>query len=515
MAQYEITSSPLPLVALQMRQITKAFGPTLALNDVSLTVEAGKVHALVGENGAGKSTLMKILSGVLKPDKGTMELFGNPFTPKNPIAARRGGIAMIYQELSLAPHMTVEENLTLGIEPNVAGILKTKNIRQTAIAALKHFNHPEIKPQIRVNQLPVAACQLVEIARALVAGCKILVLDEPTSSLAAGDVEKLFELINTLKKQGIAIIYISHFLEEVKRIADVVTVLRDGQVAASNLAGDYPTQEIITYMVGRKIEQLYPRSNRQKGKLVLEIEKLSGIKKPVSASLKLYTGQVLGIAGLVGAGRSEFLRCIFGLEKIKNGTVKAGLYLGPASPLQRWNQGIGFLSENRKEEGLAVSMTITENVTMSKLDSFGRFGVVLPSLQNKNTNRWIDKLDIKCHSSLQRIDELSGGNQQKVAIARLLEHNVDILLLDEPTRGIDVAAKAAIYQIIDELACDSNSPKAILVISSYLPELLGICDQVAVMRKGILGQTHNVKDINEHKLMLEAVGTESEAGINI
>lgn len=486
-----------------MRQITKTFGATAALKDVNLTAEAGKVHALVGENGAGKSTLMKILSGVYKPDKGTMELFGQAYAPKNPISARRLGIAMIYQELSLAPDMTVEENLTLGIEPNIAGVLKTKNIRQMAIESLSRFNHPEIKPQTKVGQLSVAACQLVEIARALVAGCKILVLDEPTSSLAAGDVEKLFEMINTLKKQGIAIIYISHFLEEVRQIADTITVLRDGQVVASNLPSDSPTEKIIAYMVGRKIEQLYPRSKRQNGKLLLEIKDFAGIKKPTSASLKLYAGQVLGIAGLIGAGRSELLRCIFGFEKIKKGDVKIGAYFGPASPNRRWAQGVGFLSENRKEEGIAVTMTISENVTMSKLGSFGRFGIVLPGLQNKNTSRWIEKLQIKCKSPVQKAQELSGGNQQKIALARLLEHDVDILLLDEPTRGIDVAAKAAIYQIIDELACRQ---KAVLIVSSYLPELLGICDQIAVMCKSRLGKTHNVEDTNEHKLIAEAIG---------
>jgi ribose transport system ATP-binding protein len=499
----KIDSSP----ALRMQNITKAFGATHALNDVSLSVMPGTVHALVGENGAGKSTLMKILSGVIVPDKGGMELFGKSYSPQNPIAARRLGIAMIYQELSLAPDLTVEENLTLGIEPNTAGVLKTKKIRQMALDALKVFNHPEIKPQTKVSSLSIAACQMVEIARALVIGCKILVLDEPTSSLTAEDTEKLFSLIDMLKKKGIAIIYISHFLEEVRRIADTVTVLRDGTVAASDLPASTPDEELIRYMVGRKIQQLYPRSPRTQGKLLLEIENLAGMEKPASASLKLYAGRVLGIAGLVGAGRSELLRCIFGLEKIKSGKIKIGVYAGQASPLRRWSQGVGFLSENRKEEGLATSLTISDNATMSKLHSFPAVSIVRPWIQTKDTKRWVEKLGIKCRSVHQRVDELSGGNQQKVALARLLEHNVDILLLDEPTRGIDVAAKAAIYEIIDELACDSKSPKAIIVVSSYLPELMGICDNIAVMCKGRLGAAHKINEIDEHKLMLEAVGT--------
>lgn len=499
----KINSAP----ALQMRNITKMFGATVALNNVSLTVPQGTVHALVGENGAGKSTLMKILSGAVRPDKGQMELFGKPYSPKNPFDARKLGIAMIYQELSLAPDLTVEENLMLGTEPNFAGILNTKKIRQTALDALKVFEHPEITPQTKVAKLSNAACQLVEIARALATGCKILVLDEPTSSLTAEDTEKLFGLIRTLKKNRIAIVYISHFLEEVRNIADAVTVLRDGTVAAADLPASTSDEDLIKHMVGRKIQQLYPRSPRKQGKLLLEIENLAGMQKPLCASLKLYAGQVLGIAGLIGAGRSELLRCIFGLEKIKNGTLKIGVYAGPASPVQRWSQGIGFLSENRKEEGLATSLTISDNTTMSKLHSFPAVSIVRPWIQHKDAKLWVDKLGIKCHSVNQKVDELSGGNQQKVALARLLEHNVDVLLLDEPTRGIDVAAKAAIYKIIDELACDAAKPKAIIVVSSYLPELMGICDNIAVMCKGRLGQIYKTSEINEHKLMLEAVGT--------
>ena len=494
-------------LAMQMSRINKSFGATVALKDVSLSIEPGKVHALVGENGAGKSTLMKVLSGAIKADSGLMQLFGKPYLPKNPISARRDGIAMIYQELSLAPDMTVEENLMLGIEPNAWGFLKTKTIRQKANQALKQLDHAEIKANVKTEKLSVAACQLVEIGRALVIGCKILVLDEPTSSLTSSDVKKLFNLIEMLKKKGIAVVYISHFLEEVKQVADTITVLRDGQIAATGLDADCKPDEIIGHMVGRKIDQLYPHSKREKGELLLNVENLGGAKKPASASLKLYRGQVLGIAGLVGAGRSETMRCIFGLEQVKKGQVKVGMYSGKASPLKRWRQAVGFLSEDRKEEGLATSLTIADNVTMSKLDSFGRFGTVWPGRQNKNTDRWIDKLQIKCQSPLQEVDALSGGNQQKIAVARLLEHDVDVLLLDEPTRGIDVAAKAKIYQIIDELASASQkSPKAILIVSSYLPELMGICDEIAVMCKGKLGETHSIEDIDEHKLMLEAIG---------
>ncbi len=487
-----------------MRHISKSFGATPALDDVDFTAAAGEAHALVGENGAGKSTLMKILAGAVQPDAGAMELSGRPFHPRDPSDARRSGIAMIYQELSLAPDMTVEENIMLGIEPNIAGVLKPKSIRQKACAALKPFAHPEIVPWMKINRLAPAARQMVEIARALAAGCKILVLDEPTSSLAAGDVDRLFDILRELKKCGIAIIYISHFLEEIRRIADAITVLRDGKVTAARLPGGSPDSELIGCMVGRRIDTLYPRSRRRHGELLLEINGLCGRDRPDAASLRLHAGQVLGIAGLIGSGRTELLRCIFGLEKIRRGGIQPGMFSGPAAPHRRWRQGMGFLSENRKEEGIAAGLSVADNMVLSNLRACGRCGAVWPRRQQSRARRWIKSLNIKCNSPRQPAGKLSGGNQQKTALARLLEHDVDILLLDEPTRGIDVAAKAEIYRLIDELACRG---KAILIVSSYLPELLGICDQIAVMRKGRLGPARDAAAINEHSLMAEAIGS--------
>ena len=497
---------------LQMQGVSKRFRATVALKDVGIQVAAGQVLALVGENGAGKSTLMKVLSGAIKPDAGRMWLDGVPYRPGNPLEARQAGVAMIYQELSLTPHLSVQENIMLGMEPTVLGVVRWKQVRRRAIEAIKEFDNPELTPDARVGGLSVGSQQLVEIARALAIGCRVLVLDEPTSSLTQQDVERLFEIIKRLKQQGKAIVYISHFIEEVKRVADRVTVLRDGQMVGSSDVGAISTDEIIAMMVGRQVEDLYPKSSRKAGEVVLEVKGLAGLDKPKSASLQLRRGEVVGIAGLIGAGRTELLRCLFGLDSVRAGQIKLGVYTGPASPVQRWMQGAGILSEDRKEEGLALALSIADNVTLSKLKGFGPLGLVLPSRQDKAAKRWIKELEIRCRSPKQSVLSLSGGNQQRVALARLLQHDVDVLLLDEPTRGIDVAAKALIYKLIDKLASGSpdegREPKAVLMVSSYLPELLGVCDKVAVMCRGNLGSTHLIDKVDEHKLMLEATGQE-------
>jgi len=511
----ERVDSDQSLIRLQMRDVNKRFGATVALEDVSIEVAAGQVLALVGENGAGKSTLMKVCSGAVKADSGQMWLDGAPYRPSNPLEARRAGVAMIYQELSLTPHLSVQENIMLGMEPATLGVVRAKQVRQRTIEAIKEFDNPELTPDARVSNLSVGSQQLVEIARALAIGCRVLVLDEPTSSLTQQDVERLFEIIGRLKQQGKAIVYISHFIEEVKRVADEVTVLRDGRAVGKSDVDDITIDEIVALMVGRQVEQLYPRSGRQAGEVILEIEDLAGVENPKSASLELHRGEVLGIAGLVGAGRTELLRSMFGLEPVKRGRIRLGVYAGPASPVRRWMQGAGLLSEDRKEEGLAVSLSVADNVTLSKLKGFGPLGLVLPSRQDKATRRWLERLDIRCLGPRQSVSSLSGGNQQKVALARLLQHDVDVLLLDEPTRGIDVAAKALVYKLINALATGSpaegREPKAVLMVSSYLPELMGVCDRVAVMCRGRLGPTRRIDEVNEHNLMLEATGQEVTA----
>lgn len=497
---------------LRVTGIRKRFGATLALDGVDLSVESGQVLGIVGENGAGKSTLMKILSGAHQPDDGRMWLDNVPYAPRTPIDARKAGVSMIYQELSLAPHLSVMENILLGMEPTRGPFLKWAEIRRRAVDALRQLGRPDIRPEAIVSRLSPADRQLVEIGRAIAVGCRVLVLDEPTSSLTAADIRHLFDLVRRLKADGHAILYISHFLEEVRDITDRFTVLRDGRSVGEGRTPDTSIRSIIQMMVGREVKDLYPRSVRTTGETVLELKNLHGSHGPRDASLQLRRGEVLGIAGLIGAGRTELLRTIFGLDQVRNGQLRIKTNSGPASPAQRWSQGVGMVSEDRKMEGLALSLSIAENLTLSSLKGMGPAGLVKPRRQDTATRHWVQRLAIKCRGPRQPVGALSGGNQQKVAIARLLHHEVDVLLLDEPTRGIDVGSKAQIYQLIDDLAVGDPSagraPCAVLMVSSYLPELLGICDRIAVMSRGVLGPARPVDELTEHDIMRKATGTD-------
>ncbi len=493
---------------LEMRGVRRSFGATLALRGVELTVAPGEVMALVGENGAGKSTLMKVLSGAIAPDGGELRLDGEPYAPADPLDARQRGVAMIYQELALAPHLSVMENILLGIEPVRGPLVRWAELRRRAVAALAEVGLDQVAPETQVRRLAIAQQQLVEIARAVALDCRVLVLDEPTSSLTARDIEKLFALIRRLKARGIAVVYISHFLEEVRAISDRFTVLRDGETVGAGVTAGTPSEQIIALMVGRNVAELYPRSVRTPGPVVLSVTNLAAEGKPLAASLELRAGEVLGISGLVGAGRTELMRAIFGLRRVLAGEISVGAFGGAADPQQRWAQRVGLVSEDRKTEGLALGLSIADNLTLARLSGLGPFGLVLPSRQQAACAPWIAKIPIKCQGPAQSIGGLSGGNQQKVAIARLLHADVDVLLLDEPTRGIDVGSKAQIYQLIDELAVRG---KAVLMISSYIPELLGVCDRIAVMSRGRLGPARPRSDWDEHQLITAAIGQEEAA----
>jgi ribose transport system ATP-binding protein len=505
-----------------MRGVRKSFGATRAVNGVDFAVAAGEVCALVGQNGAGKSTLMGILSGAIRPDAGTMLLDGHPYQPREPIDARRAGVAMIHQELSLAPHLTVMENIALGVEPSRMGFVEWRRMREAATDALTQLGHPEIRPDGIVSDLSPAGQQLVEVARALAAGARVVVFDEPTSSLTHADVERLFALIRRLKAQGLAIVYISHFIEEVKAVSDRVVVLRDGANAGGGRTAELSPEMIVERMVGRQVEDLYPRTPREPGETLLDLSEL----EPGAATLTLRRGEIIGIAGLLGAGRTRLLRTIFGLEPVRSGRITVGVYSGPASPAARWSQGAGMLSENRAAEGLAIGLSIADNLTLSHLTDLGPGFVVFPSRQAAAASRWMERIGIRSAGPRQPVGELSGGNQQKVALARLLHHDVDLLVLDEPTRGIDVGSKAQIYALLDSLAAGQGDsppregdsprlprgtvplarPRAVLMVSSYLPELLGLCDRIAVMCRGRLGPARPTSEWTEHSLLMEASG---------
>lgn len=495
---------PQPLPQLRMRGVCKAFGATRALNGVCLDVGAGEVHALIGENGAGKSTLMKVLSGAHTPDSGSIELEGQPFAPRNPLHARECGIAMIYQELTLAPHLTVEANIVLGKEPRRFGWLNPRKTRELARAALSELHHESIRPDVAVGALTIAEQQIVEIARALVGAPKILIMDEPTSSLSQVDAENLFAVIARLSQRRVSVVYISHFLEECQRVCQRYTVLRDGETVGTGDLKTVALTEIIQRMVGREVKDIYPRSKRRLGTTVLKLTNIRGLRKPKDVSLALREGEILGIAGLIGTGRTEMLRAVFGLDLLKAGDVVLwSKECSHATPSRRLRQGVGLLSENRKEEGLLLNRSLADNLTLTHFAPVSRWGLVNANRQREQARAWISKLEIKAQSPDQPVGQLSGGNQQKVAIARLLHHEARILLFDEPTRGIDVKSKAQIYKLMFELAAQG---RAVVFVSSYLPELLGVCDTLGVMCRGVLSSVKPASEWTEHSIIAAAIG---------
>ena len=437
-----------------------------------------------------------------------MFLDGAPYTPGNPLHAMRCGIAMIYQELNLAPHLSVEENILLGSEPGRFGFVDRKARRARAREALAQLNHTDLPLDAPVNQISIAEQQMVEIARALISTPKVLIMDEPTSSLTQVDAENLFAAIRRLRDRGVSIIYISHFLEECLKLASRYTVLRDGETVGSGEMTPGALPQIIHMMVGRDIQDVYPRVAHKIGDPILEVRGLCGTKKPKSVDFTSRRGEILGVAGLVGAGRTEALRVLFGLD---HGAGEIKIHQKPAgraSPAVRLAEGVGLLSENRKEEGLMLNRTIADNLTMSRLKPCSTAGVVRAARQQELTKSWMQRLDVRAQGPRQLIGNLSGGNQQKVAIGRLLHHEADVLLLDEPTRGIDVASKSQIYHLIGELA---QSGKAIVFVSSYLPELLGVCDTIAVMCRGVICAVRPASEWTEHSIIATAIGQNEEA----
>ncbi len=493
-----------PAPRLRLTGIQKSFGATRALKNVSLAIAPGEVHALIGENGAGKSTLMKILSGAHAADAGTMELGGAPYRPDRPHDARLKGVAMIYQELNLALHLSAQENILLGAESAQFGWVDGRTSRERARTALAQLGHEALDLTRPAGAFSIAEQQVIEIARALLISPQVLIMDEPTSSLTQADTEKLFATIGRLRASGVSVIYISHFLEECRRIADRYTVLKDGETVGTGAMAEASVDHLVTLMTGREVKDLYPRTAHTPGAVVLEVKNAASTPRLKRATLQLRAGEIFGLAGLIGAGRTDLLRTVFGLDELEAGEVGiVDASARAAAPRDRWAQGVGFLSENRKEEGLMLNQSIADNLTLTKMDFLGRFGWVSRGRQQEAAQRWVGVLRVKCRDAAQPIGELSGGNQQKVALARLLEHPARIFLLDEPTRGIDVGSKAQIYQLVSELAA---AGKAVVVVSSYLPELLGLCDTIGVMCRGELAAVRPRAGWSEADIMRVATG---------
>lgn len=502
---------PAPLI--RMNEICKRFGATVALDGVSFEVRAGEVMALIGENGAGKSTLMKVLSGAHRPDSGTMELQGREYRPSDPHAARVAGVAMIYQELNLAPDLSVEDNVMLGQEERRLGFLRRAQQTPRVREALERLGRPELRPETPVAALSIADRQLVEIARALVSNAKVIVFDEPTSSLSLHDAQRLFSVVHRLRETGIGVIYISHFLEEIREVCTRFTVIRDGgSVGGGELAG-VSENEIVAMMVGRDVRDLFPQVPHQPGETVVAVNGLCGEPTPKNVSLEIRRGEILGITGLVGAGRTEFLRCLFGLDAVRSGrvaiaTASRGIEPGPSKPLPAnpWSRiaaGFGMVSEDRKGEGLSQTQSVEENLTGSRLQPYTRFGLLNLSRRRAAVAEWMQTLQVKARGPQQDVSELSGGNQQKVAIARVLHQQADVLLLDEPTRGIDVGTKSEIYRLMGEAAA---AGKAIVFVSSYFSELLAVCDRIAVFARGELRELRPAAQWDEESILHSALG---------
>lgn len=493
-----------------MRNISKDFPGIRALNRVNLYVKPGEVHVLVGENGAGKSTLMKILTGVYSKDEGEIIFKGKKIDIKNPKEAQNIGISIIYQELNLVPNLSIAENIFLGREPLKGnGLIDWKKMYKDTEELLKRLNL-NLDPRVKVKNLGIAQQQMIEIAKALSFRSELIVMDEPTSALAEKEIEQLFKVINQLKNSGVSIIYISHRLEEIKKIGDRVTVLRDGNYIGTYELDSLELDKIIQLMVGRKIEEKFPKEVATISEKILEVKNINreGILKNISFYLR--KGEVVGLFGLMGAGRTELARAIFGADPIDSGEIYInGVKVNIKSPLEAIKHGIGLLPEDRKMQGLIQIMSITSNTTLPSLTNFVKRFFINKKLENDTTADYINKLNIKTPSPLRQVRYLSGGNQQKVVLAKWLCANVQVLIFDEPTRGIDVGAKVEIYKLINQLVREG---KAVLLISSELPEILGMSDRILVMHEGEITGELLRQDASQEKILAYAMGRLRKVG---
>ncbi|OWF74495.1 sugar ABC transporter ATP-binding protein [Yersinia alsatica] len=484
---------------LEAEGISKQFPGVKALNKVGIKIKPGSVHALMGENGAGKSTLMKCLIGIYHPDEGTIKVKGEVVTFSDTLDALHAGIAMIHQELNLVPHMTVAENIWLGREPVHYGLVNHDLLNSKTGDLLQHLNI-RLKPEMVVGELNIASQQMVEIAKAVSYDADILIMDEPTSALTEGEVFHLFAIINELKEQGKGIIYISHKMDEIFEITDEVSIFRDGMFVATDKTENLTKQSLITMMVGRELTHMFPKFNNNIGEEVLKVSALrrDGLFRDISFTVK--RGEILGVAGLVGAGRSEVMESLFGMHPADSGEIFIeGLPVKIDSPSKAIEQGLAFLTEDRKKSGLFLVLSVVENMSIVNLSEYiNKKGFVSHGQMAQDCMEQIKKLNIKTPTMDQIINNLSGGNQQKVLIARWLLAQPKILILDEPTRGIDVGAKSEIYRLISELA---NRGVAIILVSSELPEILGMSDRVMVMHGGHITGILDKQDASQEKIM--------------
>lgn len=496
-------------VILKMTNISKNFAGVQALRDVHFDLRPGEVHAILGENGAGKSTLIKIMTGVHQPTEGQIFLNGNPIHFSEPRESRERGIAAIYQEPSLFPDLDIAENIYVGRQPTGGGgrIAWRKMYREAKILLDSLGVHMD--PKTKAGNLSVAQQQMVEIARALSLEAKILIMDEPTSSLTLAEVADLFRIVNRLKEAGTAIVFISHRLEELFQLADRVTVLRDGAYVETRTMTNVTTEQLIQLMVGRTLDDLFPKQDVEIGEVVLQV---NGLTRPgvfQNVSFELHKGEILGLAGLVGAGRTDVARSLFGVEPAASGTVSInGQAVDIRNSHQAMNLGLAYVPEDRQHHGLILPMSISDNISLPILSEFSPGGWINTEQEQVIALDSATKLAVKTSGIGQKAQELSGGNQQKVVLAKWLGTNPRILILDEPTRGIDVGTKAAVHRLMGQLAAEGMS---ILMISSELPEILGMSDRILVMREGFITGQFSREEATQEKIMLAATQSVAEA----
>ena len=492
--------------ALRMQGISKIFPGVKALSDVNFSVDFGRVHAIVGENGAGKSTLMKVLSGTYPPTTGTTEVGGVDVRMRKPADAQKLGIRMVHQELNLVPDLTVAENVYLGRMPRKWLLVDKAAMVRNAAAVLKELG-ADIDPRARLGDLSISQQQLVEIAKAYAANPRIIVLDEPTSSLSEHETAALFRILRKMKAQGIAIVYISHRLKEVLEIADDVTILRDGSMIESRPADGITAAQMIKLMVGREVTNVFPKTPSTIGAPVLKVSGLGDGVTFSNVSFDVRAGEILGLTGLVGAGRTEVAKAIFGLSAVTAGSIEThGKPVSIRSPSAAMKAGIAYVPEDRKGDGIIPSMTVRENISLPVLRRLSRFSRVSLSADRRLAAKYAADFSIVPPDPERRINLLSGGNQQKAVISKWLSAKPSVLILDEPTRGVDVGAKAEIHRIIGELVAKGM---AVVMISSELPEVLGVCDRVVVMRDGRASAPIERKDLSEERIMALATGEET------
>lgn len=489
---------------LEMRNITKEFPGVKALNNVNLKVKKGEVHVLVGENGAGKSTLMKILNGVYSMDAGEIIYKGKKIEIRTPRDAQEAGISIIHQELNLIPKLSVAENIFLGREPiNKHGFINWKEIYTKTENLLKKLEI-DVHPKTKVSKLGIAQQQMIEIAKALSFESNVIVMDEPTSALTEKEINKLFNVIKQLKDSGVAIIYISHRLDEIKKIGDRLTVLRDGNYIGTYNVDDIDIDTIIQLMVGRKLDEKFPKEPTIILNEILEVKNLTQKNRLKNISFSLKRGEILGLAGLMGAGRTELARAIFGIDPIDSGEIYInGSKRNIKSPLDAIKNGLGLLPEDRRSQGLVHTMSVVENITLASIDNFIKKLFINKKMEISTAQEYIKQVNIRTPSPLKKVCFLSGGNQQKVVLAKWLCANVEIIIFDEPTRGIDVGAKVEIYKLINNMA---KNGKAIVLISSELPEILGMCDRILVMHEGKLNGEFSREEATQEKILACATG---------